>query len=468
MGTSIVNVALPAVRQGVGLTDSGMAWVVNAYGLAFGALLLLGGRVADTLGRRRVLLAGLALSVAASLAAALTTTPGTLLTARALQGVGAAAVAPASLALLLQVFPPGPGRGKALGVWGAVSGAGGAAGVVIGGLLTETWGWPSVFHISALGALLALLATIVLVPAAPADGREGGQLNLTATLTMSIGLAALIYGLTTAGDQGWGSRSVLVPLAAATVLLTAFVIMERSHPAPLLPARILRQGLVTPANVVMALFGGVWLGLFYFLPVYQQQVLGASALETGVSLLPLAATNIAGSFYATRLARHIGPYVTLGTALALLAAGLLWLAQISAHGGFASNLLGPVIVIGLGSGIALVLITASAVAGVRPGDAGLASGLANTTRQLGSTVGLAVLATVAASVTASSSHGERVEALTDGYRTVFLLSAAVVTIAALLTPLLARRASRQATPATGSDLPTPAPTAPLTAQATAR
>ncbi|MER7576185.1 MFS transporter [Streptomyces sp. NPDC126514] len=465
MGTSIVNVALPAVQDGIGLSDSGMSWVVNAYGLAFGALLLLGGRVADLLGRRRVLLAGLALYTASSLAVGLATTPTTLLTARSLQGVAAAAVAPAALALLLQLFPPGPGRGKALGVWGAVSGAGGAAGVVVGGLLTERWGWPSIFHVSAAGGLLALAAAVLLVKPTPSGDRRGGRLDLTGTLTMSLGLAALIYALTAASHSGWSSGPVLTALTAAAVLLTAFGIIERHHPAPLLPPRLLTQGLVTPANLIMALFGAIWLGMFFFLPVYQQRVLGASPLETGVSQLPLAATNILGSVLAPHLARRIGPYVTLGASLGVLAAGLLWLGRISADGGFVANLLGPVIVIGLGSGIAFVQLTGVAVTGVRPADAGLASGLVSATRQLGSTVGLAVLTTLAASATAASSHSAPAGALTDGYRTAFLLSGAVIALAALSVPLLVRRARRLAAVTMAADRtavarPAPQPAAP--------
>ncbi|MFJ8186616.1 MFS transporter [Streptomyces sp. NPDC096105] len=468
MGTSIVNVALPAVQEGIGLADSGMSWVVNAYGLAFGALLLIGGRVADLLGRRRLLLGGLALCTVSSLAAGLATEPWSLLTARALQGVGAAAAAPASLALLLHLFPPGPGRGRALGVWGAVSGAGGAAGVVIGGLLTESWGWPSIFHVSAAGTLLALVATVLLVDAGPADARAGGRLDLTGTLTMSLGLTTLIYGLTAASDFGWSSWPVLASLAAGAVLLTSFGIIESRHPAPLLPPRLLAQGLVTPTNLIMALFGAIWLGMFFFLPVYQQRVLGAGPLETGLSQLPLAATNIAGSVLAPRLARRFGPYVTLGASLGALAAGLLWLGRISADGGYVGNLLGPVVVIGLGSGIAFVQLTGLAVTGVRPADTGLASGLVNATRQLGSTVGLALLTTLAASATASS-HGDPAETLTDGYRAAFLVCGAVVTLTALAVPLLARRVRRQAAAAaTTTDRTDTARTAPKFPQPAAR
>ncbi|GAB2583068.1 DHA2 family efflux MFS transporter permease subunit [Streptomyces capparidis] len=439
LGTSVVNVALPAVRDGVGLSDGGTAWVVNAYGLAFGALLLLGGRAADLAGRRRVLLAGLGLFAAASFTAGLATSPWLLITARTAQGVGAAAVAPAALAVVMHLFPPGPGRGRALGVWGAVSGAGGAAGVLLGGLLTQTMGWPWVFHASGLGAAAVLAATAVLVPAAPPDG-SSGRLDIAGTVTVTAGLVALVHGLTSARGAGWGDPAVLGPLAAAAVLLTLFPLVERRRSAPLMPPRLFTAGLVAPANLLMALLGSVWVALFFFLPLHQQRVLGAGPLETGLSQLPLAAANMLGAALAPRLARTRGPRVTLAAALLTTAVGLLWLARLSADGTFTGDLLGPTVVIGLGLGAAFVRLTDAAVTGVGPADAGLAGGLVNTTRQIGGAVGLALLGTLAATTTAASGHEpSSAEALTEGHRAVFLASAAVLATAAALTPLLTRR-----------------------------
>ncbi len=440
LSTSIVNVALPAVRDGVGLSDSGMAWVVNAYGLAFGALLLLGGRAADLVGRRRVLLAGLALFTVASVTAGLATTPWLLITARTLQGIGAAGVAPAALALVMQLFPPGPGRGRALGLWGAVSGAGGAAGVVAGGLLTESLGWPWIFHASALAGAAVLGATLLLVPASPSAHDGNRQLDVAGAVTVTAGLTALVHGLTSARQSGWTDPVVLGALTTAAVLLTVFVLIERRHPTPLLPPRLFSAGPVGAANAVMTLLGAVWVGLFFFLPLYQQQVLGAGPLETGLSQLPLAAANMIGSSLAPRLGRRIGPNVTLTLGLAALAAGLLWLARISAHGSYTTDLLGPTVVVGLGLGIAFVQLTGAAVTGVRPGDAGLAGGLVNTSRQIGGATGLAVLGTLAAGTTAAAgTRFSPAEALTEGYRTAFLASAALIAAGATLLPLLARR-----------------------------
>ncbi len=313
LSTSIVNVALPAVRDGVGLSDAGMSWVVNAYGLAFGALLLLGGRAADLLGRRRVLAAGLALFAVSAVAAGLASAPWMLVTARTAQGVGAAAIAPAALSLVMRLHPPGPARAKALGVWGAVSGAGGAAGVLLGGILTEGPGWRWVFHASGIGAALVLAATVNLVPADPQELGDGPRprLDVAGSLTVTAGLVSLVYGLTAAGRSGWTDRLVLASFAAAAVLLALFVLVERRRAAPLLPSRLLTRGAVGPANLLMALLGAVWVGLFFFLPLYQQQVIGAGPLEAGLSQLPLAAANMLGSGLAPVLTRRIGPHRTL-------------------------------------------------------------------------------------------------------------------------------------------------------------
>ncbi|MEU0936291.1 DHA2 family efflux MFS transporter permease subunit [Embleya sp. NPDC005971] len=446
LSTSIVNVALPQVRDGVGLSGTGMAWVINAYGLAFGALLLLGGRVADLLGRRRVLNAGLVIFTAASAAAGIATGGGVLIAARAAQGVGAAAVAPAALSLVMQVFPPGPARGKALGVWGAVSGAGGAAGVLLGGVLTEGLGWRAVFFASALAAAAVLAVGLRVLPDSATTGDGLRSLDIGGALAVTLGLVALVYGLTTAGRSGWTDTWVLASIAVSAVLLVLFAVLELRHPRPLLPPRLVRVGAVAPANVVMALLGGVWVGLFFFLPLYQQQVLGDSPLRAGVTQLPLAVANMIGAAIAPRLARRIGATPTLTVGMTLLAAGLLWLSQISADGSFTGDILGPTVVVGLGLGAAFVQLTGAAVTGVPAKDGGLAGGLVNTTRQIGGALGLAVLGTLAASRTEAARGTTHIVALTDGYRIAFLVSAAIAAVGTALTPLLARRATDPATP----------------------
>ncbi|NYI03469.1 MFS transporter [Allostreptomyces psammosilenae] len=455
LSTSVVNVALPALRDGVGLSEHALSWVVGAYGLAFGALLLLGGRAADLLGARRVLLAGLALFAAAALAAGLSTTPAALITARAVQGVGAAAVAPAALALLTRLHPPGPRRGRALGVWGAVSGAGGAAGVLLGGALTQSPGWPAVFHATALTGAAVLVATAVLVPRGPAPTPDTRRLDLVGAGTITASLAALVLGLTGAGRLGWTDPAVLGPLAAAAVLLGLFVRTERRHPAPLLPPRLLTTGSVGPANLVMALVGAVWVGLFFFLPLYQQQVLGDGPLRAGLAQLPLAAANILGSALAPRLARRLGPTGTLTAGLAALATGLGWLSRLPADGGFLADVLGPSLIVGLGLGLAFVQLTGAAVGGVQAADAGLAGGLVNTTRQVGGAVGLAVLTSLAASATATATTAGAppATALTEGYRLAFLTSATVIALAAACAPVVLRGPARPASQRDASPLP---------------
>jgi EmrB/QacA subfamily drug resistance transporter len=453
LATSIVNVALPQIRSGVGLSDSGTTWVVNAYGLAFGALLLAGGRAADLLGRRRILLAGLAVFAASSLAAGLAPSSAVLITARAVQGLGAAAIAPAALALVMDLFPPGAGRGRALGVWGAVSGAGGAAGVLLGGVLTQAWGWPWIFHVVAIGAVLILAAVVAGVPKARAQAH--GRFDVLGTATVTPALTALVWSLTTARRTGWTDPSVLGGFAVAAALLTAFVLVERRHPNPLLPPRLFRTGRIAAGNVLMALLGSVWIALFFFLPQYQQQVLGSSPLVTGLGQLPLAFSNMLGSTLAPRISRRIGATATVTGALLTEAAGLLWLSRISAHGGYAADILGPSILIGLGLSTAFVQLTALSVEGVPAQDAGLAGGLVNTTRQVGGAIGLAVLATLAGTATAhAATHQPHLEALTAGYRIAFGIGSAVLAATAALTLPLSRR--RSADPAVVRPAPQPA------------
>ncbi|MFI9248717.1 MFS transporter [Streptomyces sp. NPDC053069] len=438
LATSIVNVALPQIRAGAGLSDSGTTWVVNAYSLAFGALLLAGGRAADLLGRRRVLAIGLALFAAASLAAGAAASPGVLIAARAVQGLGAAAIAPAALALAMDLFPPGPGRGKALGVWGAVSGAGGAVGVLLGGVLTQAWGWAWIFHSVALGAALVLTAVAALVPRTA--GRTAGRFDLLGTATVTLALTCLVWGLTTARGAGWTDGRVLGALVAAAALLAAFAVIELRRPNALIPPRLFATGRVAAGNLLMALLGSVWIALFFFLPLYQQQVLGYDALAAGAGQLPLAAANMLGSALAPRLSRRIGATATVTAALLTEAAGLLWLSRLSADGTYLADVLGPSILVGLGLSVAFVQLTALAVDGVPPQDAGLAGGLVNTTRQVGGAIGLAALATLAGSVTTHAAvHQSYEEALTAGYRTAFAVSSAILTATALLAPLLSRR-----------------------------
>lgn len=371
LSTSIVNVALPQIRAGLDLSDAGQAWTVNAYVLVFGALLLPGGRAGDVYGLRRVFLLGIGLFALSSLGAALAPTASVLIVCRAVQGIGAALLAPTALALVLTLYPDSKRRGTALGVWGAVSGAGGAAGVLLSGLLTSLYGWRAVFVVMVPLALAVLAATRLPVRA---DRPRGGNLDASGAVTVTAGLVALTYGL----SGTW-------PLAViGLVLLGVFVVLQRRGADPLLPARM---SVVAVPNVLMALLGAVWLGLFYFLPLYQQRALGYSPLEAGLTQLPLALTITLSSWATGKVTgRHVLP-----VGLLVLAAGLAWLSRTPADGTFPVDLLGPTLLIGAGLGVAFVRLTTMSSTGVAAADNGLAGGLVNATRQIGGAVGLSFL-----------------------------------------------------------------------------
>ncbi|WP_406177266.1 MFS transporter [Streptomyces sp. NBC_00996] len=371
LSTSIVNVALPQIRAGLDLSDTGQAWTVNAYVLVFGALLLAGGRAGDVYGLRRVFLLGIGLFVLSSLGAALAPTSIVLITCRAVQGIAAALLAPTALALVLTLYPDRERRGTALGVWGAVSGAGGAAGVLLSGLLTGLYGWRAVFVVMVPLALAVLVATWLLVGA---DRPRGGSLDAPGAVTVTAGLVALTYGL----SGPW-------PLAViGLALLGLFVVLQRRAAGPLLPARM---SVVAVPNVLMSLLGAVWLGLFYFLPLYQQHTLGYSPLEAGLTQLPLALMITLSSWVTGKVSgRHVLP-----VGLLVLAAGLAWLSRTPADGTFPVDLLGPTLLIGIGLGVAFVRLTAMSYTGVSAADNGLAGGLVNATRQIGGAIGLSFL-----------------------------------------------------------------------------
>ncbi|GGO93400.1 MFS transporter [Wenjunlia tyrosinilytica] len=375
LSTSIVNVALPRIRAGLDLSDTGQAWTVNAYVLVFGALLLPGGRAGDVYGLRRVFMLGIGLFALSTLGAALAPTAIVLIACRAAQGIGAALLAPTALALVLTLYPDRERRGTALGVWGAVSGAGGAAGVLLSGLLTSLYGWRAVFVVMAPLALAVLVATRLLVGA---DRPRGGSLDAPSAVTVTAGLVALTYGLSGGLSGPW-------PLAViGLALLGLFAVLQRRTADPLLPARM---SVVAVPNVLMSLLGAVWLGLFYFLPLYQQRTLGYTPLEAGLTQLPLALVITLSSWVTGRVSgRHVLP-----VGLLVLAAGLAWLSRTPADGTFPVDLLGPTLLIGLGLGVAFVRLTAMSSTGVPAADSGLAGGLVNATRQIGGAIGLSFL-----------------------------------------------------------------------------
>ncbi|TDD91836.1 MFS transporter [Actinomadura rubrisoli] len=433
--TSIVNVALPALGTGLGLSTVGLSWTVNAYVLAFGALLLPGGRLGDLLGRRTIFLVGTAVFIAGSAVAGLAGGPAVLLAARVVQGVGAGLLAPTALGLVLALFPPGAGRARAMAVWGAVSGTGGAAGVLFGGLLTEAAGWRWVFLAGIPIALGVLACALWLVPP---DTPAGGRIDLPGAVAVTAGLALATYGLSGAARDGWAAATVLGPLLGGGILLALFAFWQTRAESPLVRPAVLRMGGVASANALMTLVGGVWIGLFFFLPLYQQKVLGYSPVKAGLTQLPLALAMTGASWLTPRAARRLGSRTALALSLALAAGGLLWLSRTPSGGSAVLDLALPSLPIGIGLGAVFVLLTNLSAAGVPPADAGLAGGLINTTRQIGGALGLALLTAVAAPPRTHASPG----ALAHDYGAALRVAAAIAALAALLS-LFVRKEARE-------------------------
>ncbi|MEU8580255.1 MFS transporter [Streptomyces abikoensis] len=445
---SVVNVALPAIRLALGFTPLGLSWVVHIYALTLGGLLLLGGRAGDLYGRRRLFTLGLAVFGLCSLAGGLAQAPWQLVAARAGQGLGAAAAAPAALAMLTATFPEGPRRTRALGVWSAVNAAGGALGVLAGGLLTQYAGWRWVMLINLPIVATALALVPAGVPAdAPPTRREAPDMLGAVLATGGIGL--LVFGVVRTDTAGWGSPATLAALAASAALLAAFVVTESRTPAPLLRLGLLRSRWVAGANVLVFLAAAGQFTAFYFVSLYLQQVLGMGAAATGAVFLPFSVGLVAGTIAATRITSSRSPRAALVPGALLAAAGLAWFSTITPDGGFLTDVLGPSILTSIGTGLVLAPVAAAATTGITPREAGMASGVFNSSRQLGGCIGLAVLATVAAHRTGAATDPA---ALNHGYAlglavtaALFLLAAAVA-IAVLPRHRAAPTAPQAATP----------------------
>jgi EmrB/QacA subfamily drug resistance transporter len=455
LDASIVNVALPSIGEGLDFSQENLAWVVNAYVLTFGGFLLLGGRMADLLGRRRVFISGLLLVAAASLAAGFATTEGQLIAARAAQGLGAAIISPAALSIVTTIFRDGAERNKALGAWGAVAGAGGAAGVLLGGILTDSLGWEWVLWVNVPVAL----AVAALSPRLIAESRSESatrHFDAAGAVSVTAGLSILVYAIVDATDAGWGSLQTLGLIGVAAALLAAFIAIERRSKAPLMPFSIFRLRTLTGANVVGLLVGASLFSMFFFITLYMQQVLDYSAIKAGLSYLPLAVSIIVASGVASQLVTRIGFKPVLAIGMAMIAGALLWFSQVSVGGGFLSDVLGPSLLAAAGLGFAFVTTTIAAVSGVREQEAGLASGLINTSQQIGGALGLAVLATIANSRTDSvmaSAGGDPsalANALTEGFQSAFLGGAAIALLGLVLTLVLIRNRDSRAHVALGA------------------
>lgn len=441
LDASIVNIALPTMGAELRLDPNALSWAITAYVLPFGGLLLLGGRLGDRFGHRRMFLLGVAGFALASAAAGLANSGAWLLASRALQGASAALLAPAALALVTRLFASPGDRAKALGIWGAVAGIGSVAGVLLGGVLTSSFGWPSVFYVNVPIALAVMAATPMLV-AKDRPGERAG-LDMPGAAAATAGIALLVIALSEAERIGFASPTTWLPAGASVLLLAAFVFIERRVANPLLPPGAFRAKSVLGGNLAVFLLGGATTGLFFALSVYMQLVLQYDALQAGLTQLPLAGALVAIAGGMPTVIRALGTRRALAASLLLFAAGLLWLSLAPSDASFAVHLLGPSLVIGIGLGGAFVAGTELSVQGVKESEAGMASGLVNTSQQIGGAVGLAVLASLSSFRTADLLGKGMAEpqALTGGFAWVFLGAAAFAALGAAIVLTVVRPSS---------------------------
>ena len=443
LDAAIVNVAIPSIGEDLKFSPENLTWIPNAYALTFGGFLLLGGRMADLLGRRRLFMYGLVLFSVSSLLGGLSQSEAQLIAARALQGLGAALLAPSALSMVTNMFAEGAERNKALGVWGAVSGSGGAAGVLLGGVLTEYAGWEWVLWVNVpIGVVAALIAPRLL----DESRRESGTRHFDAigAVTITAGLSLLVYALVDAVSAGWGSTKTLSLLATSFALIAAFVVLEQRSKEPLVPFRIFRIRTITGSNIVGLLVGASLFAMFFFLSRYMQEVLGYSALKAGLSYLPLAIAIIASAGVASVLVTRFGFKPVLIAGMVLVTIALLWFGQVPVRGEYLPDLLGPMVIAAVGLGFAFVPVTIGAMTGVSQDESGLASGLINTSQQVGGALGLAVLGSIASSRTGdlvAAANGAQAAvpgALTEGFQTAFMVGAGFAIVAIIATLVLIR------------------------------
>lgn len=485
LDASIVNVALPSIQRALRFGGANLEWVINAYTLAFGGLLLLGGRTGDLFGRRRMFMVGVGLFTLASLAGGLATTQAWLVACRALQGVGGAIASPTALSLVTSNFAQGRARNRAMGVYSAMSGAGGAVGVLLGGILTSALSWRWVLFVNVpIGLAVVMLAPRVLVE----TERHPGRLDLAGALSATAGMSLLVYGLVHAATHQWGNPGTVAPLVAAGVLIPVFVVLEFRTPGALMPLRLFANSSRSGAYAVTLAIGTAIFAMFYFLTLFLQDVLGFSPLKTGFAYLPFAATIMVVASGVSRLVGRTGPLPPILAGTLSAAGGLLWVSQVDTHSTYAGSLLGPMLLVAGGMAACFVPLTLTAVADVAPRDGGIAAALLNSGQQVGGSLGLAVLGTVAASVTrgrldrltsplfahapagAGPVLGGRLppelhhllnRAFTAGYVAAFRVGAAIM-LAAFVVAGLSIRARGTKAPAFGSPSHPGAPASPRT------
>jgi EmrB/QacA subfamily drug resistance transporter len=436
---AIVNVALPSIQLDLGFSQENLQWVISAYALLFGGFLLLGGRLADILGRRRLFVAGLVIFTVASLLSGLAWSDEVLILTRAMQGLGAAIITPAALSILMTTFSEGRERNTALGVWGAVGAFGAVAGVLLGGVLTDWLSWEWIFYIN----IPVGLAALVLTPLLLTESRDAHikSFDVPGAVLVTGGLITLVYGITQASDYGWGSVETIGLFAAAGALLVAFVGWESRVAEPLMPFSIFRTKTVSAANIAGLILGTVTFSMFLMLTLYMQQVLGYSPMKTGVAYLAVAATAIVWSTVAAQLVTRVGVKPTIVAGMTLLAVGLAYFTQVSVGGTYAGDLLPGFLIIAAGLGFSFVPISIAALAGVQPSEAGLASGLFNTSQQIGGALGIAALSTIATTKTSDgvAAGTPLPKALTDGFEAAFIWGGIVAAIGIVVALVLVRR-----------------------------
>jgi EmrB/QacA subfamily drug resistance transporter len=449
LDASIVFVALPSIGTDLGFSEQGLQWVVSAYALTFGGLLLLGGRSADLLGRRRVFMVGVGLFATASLLCGLAWSPAALLSARALQGIGAAIMTPTALSIISTTFPEGPERNKALGIWGMLGGLGATAGWLIGGPLVDGPGWEWIFLINIPIGLAALaLSPVLLHESRGALTRR--SYDPAGAVTITGALVLLVYAVVEAPEVGWGDAQTIFLVAGSAVLLAAFLVIESRHRAPLVPLRLFRSRTLVGANLVMLLFGTVAFGMPFILTLYAQEVLGYSALEFGAGTAVVAVAAAVGSIVGQAAVLRVGFRAVAATGMTLMGVGSLLLTQVSAGGSYFGDIFVGLLVFGPGIGLAFVTATVAALTGVDERESGLASGLSNTAFQVGQALGVAIASTVAVSSSddylAAHDGANQLVVLTEGFQTAFVACAVLAGIAVLVALTLLgppRRAARE-------------------------
>jgi EmrB/QacA subfamily drug resistance transporter len=437
---TIVNVALPTIGRKLHFTESNLQWVVTAYGLTFGGFLLLGGRAADLLGRRRMLMLGLGVFTAASLACALATTDTLLIVMRGVQGLGAAIMLPAALSIVMNMFPEGAERNKALGAWGAIAASGATVGLITGGLLTRYLGWEYIFYLNVPIGALALLAARRIVPESRLQTSRR-RYDPFGGLTVTAGLLLLVYALSKAPTDGWASTRTIALFAATAVLVVAFLILETRVEEPLLPIHIFRLKTVAGANAVGLLLGASFFAFIFIGTLYMQQVLHYSAIETGIAWLAASLTSVGLAGLSQALVTRISAKYVMAAGMGLIGGGILWATAVPVQGQFWSDLAGPFFVTGAGTAFAFIPVSIAGLAGVSERDAGLAAGLLNTSQQIGGAIGVALASTIAATHfnTLAGSGASTADALTGGFQWALWACGAIGLAAIPVALLLVRR-----------------------------